>query len=544
MKETVAASVASPRDTIAIRLLSAAVLLGLLANALFFGQPLGLNVTLFLLALLGAALLAGRSKGIRPLRRNLWLVVPLLLVAVSIALRVQPFLTFLNLVAAMGLLLLLAHYFTAGSPFTLTLPGYPLVAARVALHSLGDTVTLLPHVDLRRLRLRGDLARSVLRGLLLAVPILLFFTGLLAAADLIFAQAVSRFFHLAWLEQIAESLWRLAFIFAVAWISAGGLAFALLRGALPAPGGWLGERVRDIVHLGIVEAAIVLLLVDLLFLAFVWIQAFYLFGGQAHLALAEGVTYASYARRGYFELLAVALVALALLLLLVWLTPRASRRARWLFNGAGSLLLALVGVMLASAFYRILLYESAYGLTRLRLYVHVSLVWLALLLAWTLLTLWLPGGEPHTTHRFATGAFFAALGFLLSLNLLNPDALIARYNLGHYLAGGQFQPEAGAAELRATPGIDAAYLTWLGDDAVPVLVDAVTLVEGQERESICTTLRWRQMRYAQGDPWFAFNLGRLRARNALRQEGWQELCPPLEDVRAPDYEPGSVSPGP
>ena len=226
------------------------------------------------------------------------------------------------------------------------------------------------------------------------------------------------------------------------------------------------------------------------------------------------------------------------------MTPRASRRARWLFNGAGSLLLALVGVMLASAFYRILLYESAYGLTRLRLYVHVSLVWLALLLAWTLLTLWLPGGEPHTTHRFATGAFFAALGFLLSLNLLNPDALIARYNLGHYLAGGQFQPEAGAADLRVATGIDAAYLTWLGDDAVPVLVDAVTLVEGQERESICTTLRWRQMRYVQGDPWFAFNLGRLRARNALRQEGWQELCPPLEDVRAPDYEPGSVSPGP
>src|SRR5690606_4604956 len=487
----------------------------------FFDQPLGLNVTRFLLALLGAALLAGSSKGIRPLHRNLWLVAPLMLVAVSTALRVQPFLTFLNLVAAMGLLLLLAHYYAAGSPFTLPPPDYPLVAARVALHSLGDTVTLLPHVDLRRLRLRGDLARSVLRGLLLAVPILLFFTGLLAAADLIFAQAVSRFFHLAWLEQIAESLWRLAFIFAVAWISAGGLAFALLRGALPAPGGWLGERVRDIVHLGIVEAAIVLLLVDLLFLAFVWIQAFYLFGGQAHLALAEGVTYASYARRGYFELLAVALVALALLLLLVWLTPRASRRARWLFNGAGSLLLALVGVMLASAFYRILLYESAYGLTRLRLYVHVSLVWLALLLAWTLLTLWLPGGEPHTTHRFATGAFFAALGFLLSLNLLNPDALIARYNLGHYLAGGQFQPEAGAADLRVATGIDAAYLTWLGDDAVPVLVDAVTLVEGQERESICTTLRWRQMRYVQGDPWFAFNLGRLRARNALRQEGWQ-----------------------
>src|SRR5690606_9953268 len=212
-------------------------------------------------------------------------------------LRVQPFLTFLNLVAAMGLLLLLAHYFTAGSPFTLTLPGYPLVAARVALHSLGDTVTLLPHVDLRRLRLRGDLARSVLRGLLLAVPILLFFTGLLAAADLIFAQAVSRFFHLAWLEKIAESLWRLAFL----------LALARLRGGRAAPGGWVSERVRDVVRLGIVEAAVVLLLVDLLFLAFVWIQAFYLFGGQAHLALAEGVTYASYARRGYFELLAVAL---------------------------------------------------------------------------------------------------------------------------------------------------------------------------------------------------------------------------------------------
>src|SRR5690606_31155761 len=117
-----------------------------------------------------------------------------------------------------------------------TLPGYPLVAARVALHSLGDTVGLLPHVDLRRLQLRSDLAWPVLRGLLLALPVLLFFTVLLAAADLIFAQAVGRFFHLAWFEQIAESLGQLAFILAVAWISAGGLAFALLRGNLPAPG--------------------------------------------------------------------------------------------------------------------------------------------------------------------------------------------------------------------------------------------------------------------------------------------------------------------
>ncbi len=543
MKEIVAASLPSPRATVAARLLNAGLLLGFLAYVLFFGQPLGLNLALFLLGLLAAALLVGRSKGIRPRRRNLWLGAPLLLVALSVALRVQPFLVFLNLFAAAGLLFLLAHYYTGGSPFSLTLPGYPLVAARAALHSLGETVELLPHANLRRLQLRGDLAWPILRGLLLALPILIFFTVLLAAADLIFAQVVGRFFRLAWFEQAAETLWRLTFIFAAAWISAGGLAFALLRGHLPTPGVWLGERVRGLVRVGIVEAAVVLLLVDLLFLAFVWVQAFYLFGGQAHLALTEGVTYASYARRGYFELLAVAVFALALLLLLVWLTPRDRRRARWLFNTAGSLLLALVGVMLASAFYRILLYESAYGLTRLRLYVHVSLVWLALLLAWTLLTLWLPGGAPHTTHRFATGAFFAALGFLLSLNLLNPDALIARHNLGHYLAGGQFQPEAGATELRAARGIDGAYLTMLGDDAVPVLVEAVALVQGQEREPICSALRWRQMRYAEGDPWFAFNLGRLRARNALQQEGWQQICPPLEDSRAPDYAPGGQAPG-
>jgi hypothetical protein len=59
-----------------------------------------------------------------------------------------------------------------------------------------------------------------------------------------------------------------------------------------------------------------------------------------------------------------------------------------------------------------------------------------------------------------------ALGYLTTLNVLNPDAFIARQNLSRYEAAGK---------------IDAAYLTTLSADAVPVLVEVLAAVRGDSQ---------------------------------------------------------------
>ena len=102
------------------------------------------------------------------------------------------------------------------------------------------------------------------------------------------------------------------------------------------------------------------------------------------------------------------------------------------------------------------LYESAFGYTQLRLIVYVFMGWLWLLLCWFVLTLW------FGPHKFTMGFILVALGFLVTLNLINPDAFIARQNLARYLM---------------TNDLDAAYLTALSDDAVPQMARALNLVK-------------------------------------------------------------------
>ncbi|GAJ11141.1 unnamed protein product, partial [marine sediment metagenome] len=154
-------------------------------------------------------------------------------------------------------------------------------------------------------------------------------------------------------------------------------------------------------------------------------------------------------------------------------------------------------VILASALQRLCLYEAAYGYTQLRLYSHVFMVWLAVAFVWFLVTLW------RWPDRFAIGAFVAALGFLVTLNAINPDAFIAGHNLARYGATGK---------------LDAHYLTRMSEDAVPVLVLAIDQVTGDEREVLSGHLRYRLKRMeasARWRNWPSFHLARQRAYDLL-----------------------------
>jgi len=172
-------------------------------------------------------------------------------------------------------------------------------------------------------------------------------------------------------------------------------------------------------------------------------------------------------------------------------------RQKRTFNGLSSLMVGLVLIILASAFQRLLLYEAAYGYTELRLYPHVFMIWLAVTFVWFLVTLWL------WPDRFAIGAVLAVLGFVLTLNAINPDAFIAERNLARYQATGK---------------LDAHYLTTLSEDVVPVLVLAIDQVTGDEREVLSNHLRSRLERMEENVHWWgwpSFHLARWQAYELL-----------------------------
>ncbi len=303
----------------------------------------------------------------------------------------------------------------------------------------------------------------VLRGLLLAAPVLLVFTVLLAMADSIFAHTVETAFSLDIVARLFNWAGHGVLIVLAAWLLTGGLAYGVIRRYGRDDQSRFEATLQQIPRhfsLGYIETITLLTAVNLLFLVFVVIQFTYLFGGVAYLQV-ENFSYAEYARRGFFELLLVVILSISLILGLNWLTRRESKGQIKLFNGLSTLLIGLVLVMLASAFRRMALYEAQFGYTEMRLLVYVFILWLAPLLLWFVLTLW------RRPDRFAVGVLTAALGFLVTLNLLNPDAFIARQNLARYVATGD---------------LDAVYLASLSEDATPYLLAALILTAGDTEE--------------------------------------------------------------
>src|SRR2546426_9357543 len=236
------------------------------------------------------------------------------------------------------------HYLRAGLDAALSawLGVFPLVGRDV-------TWSELP----RGGRLRQ--LRGAALGGLLAFPLLVVFGGLFSSADAVFHDVVADAFAIdfgAVLGHIA-----LFGIFTV--LAAGYLRGALLRAA---PSRSLTEGDSK-VGLGIIPVATALGLVDLLFLVFVVIQVRYLFGGAELIATATGLTYAEYARRGFFELVTASALVLPLLTGADWLVRNESREHQRTFRQLALVLLLLLAVVMASAFTRMRLYVSEYGLS-------------------------------------------------------------------------------------------------------------------------------------------------------------------------------------
>jgi hypothetical protein len=496
-------------EGVAARLLVGGLTLGFVGQLLFVGQRPGINVVLWVASLLAAAVLV-RPAGARVDRADLWLPAAVLAFAAMVALRADPALSAFDTVAAVGLtgaglVALSGVPVTRRSSF-----GIGTLALAAVATTLAGIVRLSPALAIWQARRRSvgtTTTWRVARGLLMALPALLVFAALFASADAVFARVVGDLFTIS-LDTTDLTVRTIVLGFA-AWLSAGLLVAvaepeqSAARATAPAntaaSGGPVAETRRF--TLGTLEATVVLLAVDLLFAAFVALQAAYLFGGLDTLS-ASGLTYSAYARRGFFELIGVAVGAGALIIVLEVLV--AVRTRPYVF--AALALTALTAVVLGSALVRLGLYQSAYGWTELRFHALAAIVWLAIALAAAAVTLAL-GRSRWLVHAVVV----SGLAVALAVNVIDPRAFVARQNIERAL-----RPELVPADGRR--GLDTGYLIDLGDDAVPVLLEALPALPLAEREELRDALRRRLEAHTPGgadDGWPSFNLARERARQLL-----------------------------
>jgi len=500
--------------TTAMRALIGAALIGLVAQAWLFRTVLGVNVVLLTAAVLAAgwvvAGLAGRAN--RFDRSDAWLPVGALVVAGMIGLRSDPTVVFLD--AATGAMLLAASMAALGGAAVTR-------RSALAVAVLGAGVLGWICVGIVRLSIaarrpadapgwRSRLpawAAPIARGLLIALPVLIVFVALFASADAIFATLAGNV--LAWQVDFGELPIRVALAFLVTWPVAGLLAVGVgaaglhRQTAAPMPqslGAAAAEPLPLFPGLGVTEAVTILVAVDVLFALFVILQLAYLFGGLDTMA-AGGITYANYARGGFFQLVAVTVLAGGLVVCLHAVVERRTQA----FVGSAVGLAVLNVVVLASAALRLALYQQAYGWTELRFYIDATIAWLGIgIVAATVLLV------RDRMQWLAHAMTIAAVVVLVVVNVVGPLRLVANENVGRLLDPSRVPPDG-------RRGLDVEYMLTLTDDAVPALVAALPALAGDEQAAVLSWLKDRRVELGRPETtaWPAWNLAREEARRAL-----------------------------
>lgn len=283
-------------------------------------------------------------------------------------------------------------------------------------------------------------AKYVTAGILLAIPCVLFLSVLLMSADMVFKNLVTGFlgeFHFP--ARMTGIIFMMLFGF-----------FSSYCGVRYLTKEQESEKKQERRKGESVFAITVTAFIAVLYLVFCGIQIMYLFIGK--MKLPAGMTYAQYARSGFFQLLFVCILNL----ILVLSVEKYFQKHKVL----DAILLVISGctmIMTASSAWRMLLYIRAYYLTFLRVAVLAALVVIALLLCGTMAYILRP-----SFPLLKYGVAVVSVGYLV-FAFSHVDYLIASYNLA------QIEKQECTTYVKQYEAADYEYLSTLSTDAAPAI---------------------------------------------------------------------------
>ena len=475
-----------------------AILLGIAHNMLFFGQSLGINFFAFTMLVLAGGCIVARRFERKIDTQTLFLILPILFFALMVFVRSSLLLTFFNVIGSILLLFILARSYAGKHlkdflpwdylrifflPFAFVLPFF-----RTVLDFFVEIFAL------RKVSDNHPQAKEILRGTVMAVIALAVFTLLFAGADSAFSHFVHSVFSFDFNIDM-EFLGRLLLFLFVSAFFVGAFGY-MFKKREEAP----AVSTEETRMAGALEMKILLGSINVLFFIFIVLQLAHLFGGGSSI-VSEGVTYAEYARKGFFELMLVAIFSYLIIATAEKQIVKNGNAHLRSFKTLSTALIAQVIVILVSAFMRLSLYENAYGFSTIRLYSHALMIWLGIVLI--LLARHILGGG--TRAKFAMQVFACVMLLLISMNLISPDAFIAKRNIERYDATGK---------------IDTKYLASLSDDAVAYTAKLLQSPDPVIRAAFADDLYQSRKDETpiSKEGWPSLQISRMRAQKILSSE--------------------------
>lgn len=453
-----------------LSLLVALVLLGILGDANLRAFPWGLNASLWLALILGLHVAYRRGVGAEMTAGVRWALGAAFFFGLLISWRDAPGLKGVNVVVVL-ISITIAGALAAERDLRHAWITAYLTAARETLSTVlrVPARTLPQFTASARIRERSTKVPilAILRGVLIALPLLFVFGAFFFSADASFELLVGDLFDF----NVYDVAHHLLIVAACVWFATAVVAVCLVGPRRTPP------RLKPFFppSLGAIEVNVVLALINLLFLSFVIIQFQYFFGAGDRIVSEPALTYSEYARRGFFELAAVSALALVLLLTCARLVDESGPAAKRVFAVLGCVLIALVLVILASSLYRMSLYVGVYGLTRLRYYTAAYSIWLGFVYIWLAFTF-----VRDRATDFAFGFLLSGYAAAFLLQASNPDAVMTRVNVARFQDGKDY---------------DRAYALSLSADAVPELINALPTMPPRFQVEIRSAIEseWRRV---------------------------------------------------
>ena len=478
-----------------------ALALGVLFVFLFYGKIPGVSVPVFITAFY--ALLLAYARPVPPKQAIFgWLLaIPVFMLAMTYFLYGDEVFFILDIPALLVLILLQTILVTGSNLFKWHSPDILFDLLYGAFYRSFAHITKPFGIlsDSLGKKKNGDDKKStgvrILAGLLISLPLLFILLVLLASADMVFGRLVGKIPAFFDGMNIGGLIGRIIvaliiFLISFSYIWSLGrnekIADNSLRkaaGISPEPKGrW------DMVTVITATAA-----VDALYAVFVVIQFAYLFGRSG---LPDGFTYAEYARSGFFELLLVTLLNAVLLACTLTFTKKDIRPLVLPFRILNTVMAGCTFVMLCSAFYRMSLYEAAYGYTFLRIMTQAFMIFLLAIFIATLARIW-----SDRVPLLKSYIIVAIVAFTV-VNYIDVDKMIAEENIERY---------------KNDKIIDTGYFHTLSNDAVPEIMKLADEGDPETASQVKEFLEQRSKALEGKKDWQSFNLADYRARRALKE---------------------------
>ncbi|MCP3742123.1 DUF4153 domain-containing protein [Rossellomorea sp. BNER] len=362
--------------------------------------------------------------------------------------------------------------------------GYYFQMLFIPFRYIGDLLKLFSaKLQCKLNRHENKTFKKIVHGLLISVPIILFATILLVSADHQFARLLGEIPHYFMRFDIVDAI-RLIYILVI------GLGIFLFVGSMlnyNIVSKEVGKKIEN--RWDSITIITVLIVLNGLYVLFAAVQFQYLFNDS----LVTGLTFSQYARRGFFELITVSILNWTILISVIKFQNRDGLRR--VVQAMLSLLIIMTGILLYSAFIRLQLYEEVYGYTILRVLAHSLMIFMAIILVYTFIKVWIT--RLSLIHFY----FITAILYFSFLNVWDIDGWIVSKNIDRYERTGK---------------IDMHYISGLSYSGTLGLVELYK--QNPNIPELKQLLEWKKedMRWNK-DHWQSYNITGEKAKKALQK---------------------------